>query len=82
MFAHVAVDFQAWRDRTFIYSVPEDFDLKIGHLVVVPFGKRFLQGLIMGFSEVSEVSHTRLIDSIVFADPILDPPRIELVIWL
>ena len=82
MFAHVAVDFQAWRDRTFIYSVPEDFDLKIGHLVVVPFGKRFLQGLIMGFSEVSEVSHTRLIDSIVFEEPILDPPRIELVKWL
>ena len=82
MFAHVAVDFQAWRDRTFTYSVPQDFDLKIGHLVIVPFGKRFLQGLITGVSEISEISHTRFIDSKVFEEPILDPSRVELMKWL
>ena len=50
MFAHVAVDFQAWRDRTFVYSVPKDFNLKVGHLVIGPFGKRFLLRLVSDFS--------------------------------
>ena len=82
MFAHVAVDFQAWRDRTFVYSVPQDFNLKVGHLVIVPFGKRFLQGLVTHLSKTSDVEQTRFIDSKVFEEPILDPMRIDLMNWL
>ncbi|MCH2306900.1 MAG: primosomal protein N' [SAR202 cluster bacterium] len=82
MFAHVAVDFQAWRDRTFVYSVPKDFNLKVGHLVIVPFGKRFLQGLVTHLSKTSDVEQTRFIDSKVFEEPILDPMRIDLMNWV
>jgi len=46
-FAEVAVDAPAGHDRTFSYSIPPSLDAKIGQLVIVPFGPRKLQGLVV-----------------------------------
>lgn len=70
--------------RAFHYKVPEHLkaNIQAGQLVWVPFGARFLQGIIVSFSDAAPVEKTREIAEIVDLNPVLSPIHIELAHWI
>jgi primosomal protein N' (replication factor Y) len=70
--------------QTFHYSVPPELreDVKVGQLVVVPFGSRRLQGVIVGFDDRSPVAETKELEEIADLTPVLSPAQIELASWI
>jgi primosomal protein N' (replication factor Y) len=72
------------RQPAFTYHVPGKLDKRvgIGSLVVVPFGKRRLYGVVVAFSDSSPVADTRPIESLVDPDPVLSPEHIALARWM
>ncbi len=68
----------------FTYDVPEKLEsrIKIGSLVVVPFGKRRLYGVVVALSDRSPVAETRPIQSLVDPQPVLSPEQIGLARWM
>jgi primosomal protein N' (replication factor Y) len=70
--------------RSFHYLVPPSLrqQARVGQLVWVPFGRRYLQGIIIGFDERSPVEQTREIDQIVDVQPVLSPLLIDLAHWM
>jgi primosomal protein N' (replication factor Y) len=69
---------------TFHYSIPPDLrdQVRLGQLVIVPFGPRRLQGVIFGFDEVSPVPETKDLFEIADRAPVLSPTHIELASWI
>jgi len=70
--------------RAFHYSVPDGLrdDITPGQLVWVPFGARFLQGIVVGLDDTSPVQETRDIDQIVERQPVLSQTHLELARWI
>jgi primosomal protein N' (replication factor Y) len=71
-------------EQIFTYDVPGALQgqLDAGSLVIVPFGKRRLYGIVVGRSDTSPVSETRPIESLVDADPVVTPTQLELARWM
>jgi primosomal protein N' (replication factor Y) len=72
------------RRPAFTYDVPKDLRnrLRVGSLVIVPFGKRRLYGIVAGLREESPVSDTRPVRSLVDPEPVLSPEQIALARWM
>ncbi len=70
--------------KTFHYSIPPDLrdEVRLGQLVVVPFGSRRLQGVIFGFDEESPVQETKDLYEVADATPVLSHAQIELASWI
>lgn len=68
----------------FTYSIPERLAGAVmpGHVVWVPFGRRRLQGVVVGLSMVSPVERTRDIASLVDDRAWLSPSGIALARWM
>jgi primosomal protein N' (replication factor Y) len=68
----------------FDYHVPEDLSagLKVGSLVLVPFGRQIVQGIISCFVEVPQVPKTRAIDSVLSEQPVITEPQQQLAAWM
>jgi primosomal protein N' (replication factor Y) len=67
----------------FHYGIPPSLpDLQPGHLVWVPFGARYLQGVVMALDDHSPVEETRSIDRLADPDPIVSPNQLELARWI
>jgi primosomal protein N' (replication factor Y) len=81
-FAEVAVDAPAGHDRTFSYSIPPSLDAKIGQLVIVPFGPRKLQGLVVSLPDSPQVPETREVFSVDDSGPILTETQLRLAHWV
>lgn len=81
MIAQVIVDIAARQtDRVFDYHIPQQLDdVAIGSRVVVPFGKRKLQGFVVGLSKKSQYQG-QLRDLLVVVDemPPLTPELVKL----
>lgn len=81
MIAQVIVDIAAQQtDRIFEYHVPDELsDVEIGSRVFVPFGRRKLQGFVVGLSKKSQYQG-KLKDLLVVVDemPPLTPELVEL----
>ncbi len=61
MFAKVIIDQDAKAlDREFEYKIPDDMEVGIGERVMVPFGKRLLQGFIVEKTEKSEFDESKI----------------------
>lgn len=55
MIAQVIVDVAARQtDHFFEYEIPADLDVQVGSRVVVPFGRRRVQGFVVGITETSD----------------------------
>jgi primosomal protein N' (replication factor Y) len=82
-FAEVALHL-ARVQGTFHYLVPPSLIsvLGPGHLVVVPFGPRRAQGIVLRRSAESPVAETRPIESLVDPVPVLTPAQLALADWL
>jgi primosomal protein N' (replication factor Y) len=74
--AHVAM--------TFHYSIPPELrrEVRLGQLVVVPFGARRLQGVILGFDDSSPVAETKDLLEIADSTPVLSSTQIGLASWI
>ncbi len=73
-------------DMIYSYGIPPDLSVKIGHRVIVPFGRgnKKLAGYILGFKESIDFDKKRLKNIIKLAEPnpLIPFDTIELVKWM
>ncbi|MCX7911795.1 MAG: hypothetical protein N2506_02370, partial [Dehalococcoidales bacterium] len=81
-YAEVAVNSPVARRRTFSYSIPEGMKVQPGQAVLVPFGDRTLQGIVMEVVPVPAFPETREIIEVLESRPVLLPHQLELARWL
>lgn len=68
----------------FHYHLPHELEgsLDVGHLVVVPFGKQTVQGVVLRFIEHPEVAKTRPVIDLVDPDAVLTYEQLELARYM
>ncbi|MEL7643543.1 MAG: hypothetical protein AAGU25_05500, partial [bacterium] len=83
MFISVAVNIPTI-SGVFDYSIPPalEKDIHPGALVVVPFGKQVVQGIVVEQVEVPAVEETREIIAVLDTLPALTPAQLELGAWI
>lgn len=84
-YAEVIVDVTAKKlDRIFHYTIPPTLHgrLREGMRVIVPFGRRTVEGYILGFSEHAGVSGLKDIIDVVEETPLLSPDLMTLAGWM
>ena len=71
-------------DRSYHYAIPPELQGKVqpGCLVVVPFGKQIVQGVVLALLEKPEVEKTSEILSLNSEDTVLTPQQLQLTHWL
>jgi primosomal protein N' (replication factor Y) len=68
---------------TFHYHLSDGWPpLKAGHLVVVPFGSRQVQGIVIGPVARPEVPRTRAVEALLDPLPVLTPAQLHLAKWM
>jgi primosomal protein N' (replication factor Y) len=70
--------------RTFTYAIPERLAGRVepGHLVWVSFRARRLQAVVLSLNDTPPEFKTLEIDSLVWAQPVLNPVQLALARWL
>ena len=81
-FVEVAVNSGLPHRQTFSYAVPEGMTLAAGDGVLVPFGRRYLQGIVMQVVEVPAFADPKPVDARIGERPVIAPERVELARWL
>ena len=83
VFVEVAVNLPPVRG-TFHYHLPPHLQGRVvpGHLVTAAFGRRRVQGLVVGLPESPAVPDTLPIETLVDPQPVLTPPQLDLARWL
>jgi primosomal protein N' (replication factor Y) (superfamily II helicase) len=81
-YAEVSVNSPAARRRTFSYAVPSGMDVRQGQAVLVPFGEKVLQGIVLELSPVPAVEDTREIIDVIAPDPVLSSHHLSLARWI
>ena len=68
----------------FDYAIPTELAeaIGIGHLVIVPFGKQTVQGVVLHFVGRPSVAETKHILEILDPEPVLTSTQIELAEWM
>ena len=86
MFAKVIVDISNSNvDKLFTYSVPEELELRVGHHVLVPFGRgnKPVEGFVLELCEQADTSFTvKPIIKKIEPYTVLLPEQIELADWI
>jgi primosomal protein N' (replication factor Y) len=71
---------------TYHYQVSDSLrsQLRFGHLVVVPFGKRLVQGIVVALGTVppSDITNYKYVESILDPNPVLTKNQLDLAWWL
>jgi primosomal protein N' (replication factor Y) len=81
-YAEVSVNSPAAQRRTFSYAVPSGLDVREGQAVLVPFGEKLLQGVVMELSPRPAVEDTRDIIDVIESRPVLSPHHLSLAKWI
>ena len=81
-YAEVCVNAPTAQMRTFSYSIPPYLNIKPGQAVWVPFGQRFLQGIVLELTEQPAVAQTRDIAGIIDEKPFLSQSQLSLARWI
>ena len=70
--------------NTYHYHLTEDLigSVRPGSMVIVPFGKQRVQGVVLQFVESPEVAKTRPVEEVVDEKPVLLPTQMALAHWL
>lgn len=79
-FAEVLVDLAVPTvDRIFHYQIPPDLPVELGQAVKVPFGRRQLPGLVVGFAQQAEVEQLRAIEAVLYhRSRLVTPEQLQL----
>ena len=81
-YAEVSVNSPVAQRRTFSYSIPRGMEIAAGQAVLVPFGERELQGIVMELTQYPAVEDTREISGKVEPELILSPEQLQLARWI
>ncbi len=83
MFAEVAVNL-AQLNSVFDYQIPDTLHEKLvpGSLVLVPFGRQTLQGIVIAIRESSTFATIKPIQALLDSEPVLTPAQMKLAFWL
>jgi len=81
-YAEVSVNSPVAQRRTFSYGVPPGLDIKAGHAVLVPFGSRILQGIVLELTDYPAVEETREIIDVIDLCPLVSAEHILLARWI
>ena len=81
-YAEVSVNSPVAQHRTFSYGIPPDLNIDVGQAVLVPFGEKTLQGIVLELSQYPEVEDTKEILSLIEPEPILSRNDIALARWI
>ncbi|MBI2836243.1 MAG: primosomal protein N', partial [Chloroflexi bacterium] len=81
-FAEVCVNSPIARRGTFSYSIPSNLKIGVGQAVLVPFGARVLQGIVLELTDRPAVEETKDILGVIEPRPVLSPHQIALARWL
>ena len=79
MFVQIVVNVPAV-SGVFDYAIPESLmgAIGVGHLVIVPFGKQTVQGVVLRFVEKPSVEDVKEVVELVDPEPVLTQAQIEL----
>jgi primosomal protein N' (replication factor Y) len=82
-FARIAVNVSNLTGE-FDYHLPPELEGKIsaGHLVTVPFGRQFVQGVVLELISQPAVAETKSVIELLDPLPVLTAPQISLAKWL
>ncbi|MCL2170276.1 MAG: primosomal protein N' [Defluviitaleaceae bacterium] len=71
-------------DKAFDYAFCEDLKLAVGQRVLVPFGRREIEGFVTGFAESSELEPAKIkeIAEVLDDAPIFSPVMLALARWI
>ncbi len=71
---------------TFTYRIPDDLqpDLQAGCRVLIPFGERWVTGIVVGFCETCDLAPSRIkaIAQILDPYPLITPAMLDLCQWM
>ena len=81
-YAEVSVNSPVAQRRTFSYAIPSGLDVRAGQAVLVPFGEKVLQGIVLELSPYPAVEDTREILDVIESEPILSQHHISLARWI
>jgi len=83
LFADVSINLKQI-DRSYHYSVPQELQGQVqpGSLVVVPFGKQTVQGVVLALLDQAEVADPLPIAELLVPDTLLGTKQLELAHWL
>jgi primosomal protein N' (replication factor Y) len=83
VFAQIAVNVPSVAG-VFDYSIPDDLagEIDVGHLVIVPFGRQKVQGVILHFIDQPSVPETKKVLENLDPDPVLTSTQIALAEWM
>ena len=81
-YAEVSVNSPIAQRRTFSYAIPPHLNIEVGQAVLVPFGERTLQGIVMALSPHPAVAETRDIIDIIEPRPFLSAAQVNLARWI
>ncbi len=81
-YAEVCVNSPIAQRGTFSYTIPPSLSIHVGQAVLVPFGEKLLQGIVLALSDYPAVEETREIASLIEPRPMLSPAQVVLAYWL
>lgn len=83
LFADVSINLKQI-DRSYHYFVPEALQGQVqpGSLLVVPFGKQTVQGVVLALLDQAEVANPLPITELLVPDTLLSKQQLELAQWL
>lgn len=86
-FAGVIVDVRAEAvNKAFQYRIPDSYQnqIKIGHRVLVPFGRRKIEGYVVELSSDLQIEEAKLKDVLNLLDPepLIHPSLVSLAMWM
>ena len=82
-FARVSVNISQI-SSLFDYSIPEELEkaIQTGSLVIVPFGRQTVQGVVTSLPDEPSIADTKDILSLIDERPAFTPAQLELAAWL
>ncbi|MBN1160459.1 MAG: primosomal protein N' [Dehalococcoidales bacterium] len=81
-YAEVSVNSPVAQRRTFSYAISSGLHVSVGQAVLVPFGEKVLQGVVLEISPVPGVEDTREILDVLEPEPVLSSNQIQLARWI
>ena len=80
--AKVAVEIAL--DREFDYKIPDELisSVKLGTRVLVPFGRTFTRGYVVGLADRSEIKNLKIISSLIGTKPLINENMLKLARWI
>jgi primosomal protein N' (replication factor Y) len=81
-YAEISVNSPVARQRAFSYEIPANLNVREGQAVLVPFGEKTLQGIVLELTALPGVENTRQIIDILEPEPALSKAAVALARWM